>query len=267
MAGALIIVAYFLMAVLGPMFIHFSVAQDLAHAYQPPSWKHWLGTDYAGRGILSEIVYGSRPVLMVAAVAAAFSVLVGTLIGLLSGFSGGLLDAFLMRTADFFLTMPSLPFIIVVTATIHSTSPFVMAGVIAITGWAGLARAIRAQTLSLGKRDFMDAARVQGLTTWRMVWKELLPNLASYVAMNFLLASIGAIYAEVGLFILGLAPFSGSNWGVMINIAMNQAGALYTTQSLWYLFSPMAAIVILQLGLVMFSQGLDEVFNPRLRSY
>lgn len=264
--GAGIILAYLFMAVLGPVFVHLGVSQNLSQAYEPPSWSHWLGTDYAGRGILSEIIYGSRPVLTVAGIAATIGVFLGTVIGLVSGFSGGLVDSLLMRVGDFFLTIPGLPFIIVITSLVHSTSPFVMAGIISITSWAGLARAIRSQTLSLTRRDFIEAARVQGLSLGRIVRKELLPNLGSYVAMNFLLAVIGAIYAEVGLFLLGVAPFSGSNWGIMLNIAMNQAGALYTTQSLWYLLSPMAAIVILQLGLVMFSQALDVLINPRLRS-
>lgn len=265
LVGACIIVLYIVMATLGPLLVHQTVAQNLAAAYQPPSWQHWLGTDYAGRGILTQIIYGSRPVLIVAVVAAAIGVFLGTVIGLVAGFSSGIVDSVLMRVGDFFLTIPGLPFIIVMTSLIHSTDPLVMAGIISITSWAGLARAIRSQTMSMAKRDFIEVAKVQGLSLGRVVRKELLPNLGSYVAMNFLLAVIGAIYAEVGLFLLGVAPFSGSNWGIMLNIAMNQAGALYTTQSLWYLMSPMAAIVILQLGLVMFSQGLDVLINPRLR--
>ncbi len=266
MLGAIIILGYAAMALLGPVLVHMSVTQNLAEAYRGPSWQHWLGTDYAGQGILSEIIYGSRPVLFVAMVAALIGVTLGTLVGLIAGFSEGMVDSVLMRVGDFFLTVPGLPFIIVVTSIIHSTSPFVMAGIIGITSWAGLARAIRSQTLSLAHRDFVEAARVQGLSLPRIISKELLPNLGSYVAMNFLLAVIGAIYAEVGLFLLGLAPFTGSNWGIMLNIAMNQAGALYTSQSLWYLLSPMAAIVLLQLGLIMFSQALDVLINPRLRT-
>jgi len=138
---------------------------------------------------------------------------------------------------------------------------------LALTSWAGLSRAIRAQTLSLAQREFMESARILDLSLPRIVLKELLPNLSSYVTMNFLLMVIGALYAEIGLYLLGVAPFSGTNWGIMLNIAMTQSGALYTTQSLWYLLSPMVTIVLLQLGLIMFSQGLDEVFNPRLRTY
>lgn len=265
--GFVIVVGYVMMAIFGPMFVHFSVAQNLSQADLPPSWHHWLGTDFAGRGILSDLIYGSRPVLMVAFIAACGGVIVGTLIGLVSGFSMGIIDAVLMRTADFFLTIPTLPLVIVVTAVIHSANPLVLAAILALTSWAGLSRAIRAQTLSLAQREFMESARILDLSLPRIVLKELLPNLSSYVTMNFLLMVIGALYAEIGLYLLGVAPFSGTNWGIMLNIAMTQSGALYTTQSLWYLLSPMVTIVLLQLGLIMFSQGLDEVFNPRLRTY
>jgi peptide/nickel transport system permease protein len=97
-----------------------------------------------------------------------------------------------------------------------------------------------------------------------MVGRQLLPNVGPYVAIHFLLAITGAIYAEVGLFLLGVAPISGTNWGIMINLAMNQ-GALYTSRSMLYLFAPMAAIVLLQVALVYFSRALDKLFNPRLR--
>jgi peptide/nickel transport system permease protein len=97
-----------------------------------------------------------------------------------------------------------------------------------------------------------------------LLGRQLLPNVGPYVAIHFLLAITGAIYAEVGLFVLGVAPVSGTNWGIMINLAMSQ-GALYTSKSMLYLFSPMAAIVLLQVALVFFARALDKVFNPRLR--
>jgi peptide/nickel transport system permease protein len=113
--------------------------------------------------------------------------------------------------------------------------------------------------------DFIDAARVQGLPLRNIVGRQLLPNIGPYVAIHFLLAVTDAIYAEVGLYLLGVAPLSGStNWGIMINLAVGQ-GALYTTQSALYLISPMLAIVFLQVALVYFSRAMDRLFNPRLR--
>jgi peptide/nickel transport system permease protein len=169
-----------------------------------------------------------------------------------------------MRITDVFLTIPGLPLILVIASVVRTTSPVVLAVILSVTAWPGLARAVRSQALSLRTSDFVEAARLQGASLTHIVARQLLPNVGPYVAINFLLAITGAIYAEVGLFLLGIVPFSGTNWGVMINLAMNQ-GALYTTQSMLYLFSPMAAIVILQVAFVYFTRILDSLFNPRLR--
>jgi peptide/nickel transport system permease protein len=172
----------------------------------------------------------------------------------------------LMRAADVFLTIPGLPLVIVIASIIRTPSPFVLAAIIAVTAWAGLARAVRSQALSLRTADFIEAAKVQGLPLRNIVGRQLLPNVGPYVAISFLLTVTGAIYAEVGLFLLGVAPVSGTNWGIMINLAMGN-GALYTNKSELYLFSPMAAIVFLQVALVFFARALDKLFNPRLRTH
>lgn len=265
MAGFIIVALYVCMAVIGP-FIPVSHVENPMAAYEGPSLAHLLGTDYAGRDTFKEIIQGSTPVLIVAVLASAFSVVIGVVIGLSAGILRGVGDTILMRIADIFLTIPSLPLVIVLVAFIQSSSPFVLAGIIAITGWAGLARSVRSQALSLARRDFVEAAQVQGLSFWNVLSRQLLPNIGSYVAMNFLLGITGAIYAEVGLYFLGIAPFTASNWGVMLNFAINQAGAIYTSQSLLYLLSPMVAIVVLQIGFVLFTRALDQLFNPRIRT-
>jgi peptide/nickel transport system permease protein len=118
--------------------------------------------------------------------------------------------------------------------------------------------------LSLRSADFIEAARGQSLPLRHMVGRQLLPNVGPYVAIHFLLAVTGAIYAEVGLFLLGVAPLSGTNWGIMINTATAQ-GALYSSDSALALLAPMGAIVILQIGFVLFSRAMDNLFNPRMR--
>jgi peptide/nickel transport system permease protein len=264
LVGGFIVLFYCLLAIFGPIRVHVSNDQDANNAYLPPSWNHPLGTDALGQGVLSQIIVGARPIMIVGVLAAIITIFVGVLLGLLSGYAGGLTDSVIMRITDVFLTVPGLPLIIVLAAVIHTTNPFVLACVLSITAWAGLARAIRSQALSLRSSDFVEAARLQGVSIGNMVGRQLLPNVGPYVAIHFLLAITGAIYAEVGLFLLGVAPISGTNWGIMINLAMSQ-GALYTTDSAFYLFSPMAAIVILQVAFVFFSRALDSVFNPRLR--
>ncbi len=266
MTGAAIVVFFVLMATVGPLFIHVSTQANPANAYELPSWRHILGTDYAGRGTFGEIVDGSTDVLIVAVLASTFSLVIGVTIGLLSGFFGGVVDMLIMRLIDIVLTIPGLPLIIVLVTIIHSSSPFTLAGLLSVTGWAGLSRSIRSQALSLSKREYIEAARVQGLSFWNIIFRQMLPNIGPYVAMNFLLGITGAIYAEVGLYLLGVAPLNGYNWGIMLNFGMTQAGSIYTSNSMWYLFSPMAAIVLLQMGFVFFTRALDQLFNPRLRT-
>jgi peptide/nickel transport system permease protein len=264
--GGVVILVYLGMAVFGPVFVHLSNVQNPALAYLSPSLQHPLGTDFLGQDVLTQIVLGTRPVIEVGLLAATFAVTVGVVIGLTTGYLGGAVDMVLMRAADVFLTIPGLPLVIVIASIIRTPSPFVLAAIIAVTAWAGLARAVRSQALSLRTADFIEAAKVQGLPLRNIVGRQLLPNVGPYVAISFLLTVTGAIYAEVGLFLLGVAPVSGTNWGIMINLAMGN-GALYTNKSELYLFSPMAAIVFLQVALVFFARALDKLFNPRLRTH
>jgi peptide/nickel transport system permease protein len=264
LVGGIVILIYLGVAIFGPIFVHLSPIQNPANAYLSPSWQHPLGTDFLGQDVLTEIVLGTRPVLEVGLLTAIFAVGVGVAVGLVAGYLGGAVDMALMRLADVFLTIPGLPLVIVVAAVVRTSSPFILAAIIAITAWAGLARAVRSQALSLRTADFIEAAKVQGLPLRHMIARQLLPNVGPYVAINFLLAVTAAIYALIGLFVLGVAPVTGTNWGIMINLAMGN-GALYTNKSMLYLFTPMAAIVFLQVALVFFTRALDQLFNPRLR--
>jgi peptide/nickel transport system permease protein len=262
--AGIVILIYLGIAIFGPILVHLSPFQNPADAYLSPSWQHPLGTDFLGQDILTQIVIGTRPVLEVGLLTAIFAVGFGVIVGLVTGYLGGAVDMALMRLADVFLTIPALPLVIVVASIVRTSSPLILAAIIAITAWAGLARAVRSQALSLRSADFIEAAKVQGLPLRHMIGRQLLPNVGPYVAINFLLAVTAAIYAEVGLFVLGVAPVSGTNWGIMINLAMGN-GALYTSKSMLYLFTPMAAIVFLQVALVFFTRALDQLFNPRLR--
>lgn len=262
--GGTVVALYLLIAIIGPYITHVSNVQNPADAYLPPSWAHPLGTNPLGQGILAQLIVGTRPIMEIGLAAAVMTVFIGVVVGILSGYLGGAADSVIMRIADVFLTIPGLPLLIVLASIIKATNPLVLAAILSIAGWAGLARAVRSQVLSIRSADFIDAARVQGLPLRSMIFSQLLPNVGPYVAIHFLLDVTAAIYAEVGLFVLGVAPISGSNWGVMINLAMGE-GALYTSRSMLYLLAPMAAIVILQVSLVFFTRSLDRIFNPRLR--
>jgi peptide/nickel transport system permease protein len=224
-----------------------------------------LGTDYAGRDVLTLIIIGTRPILEVAVMAAVMVVVVGGLVGLIAGYRGGTVDAVLMRVTDVFLTVPSLPLLILIASIAVLTNPLLIALLLSVTAWGGLARAIRSQVLSYREREYIEAARSLNLGTYHIVMREITPNLMPYIIMNLMLSVTGAIFAEVGLFYLGVLPFNSDNWGVMLNLAYTQSGAIYSSQAILYLISPMAAILILQLGIIMILRFVEEVFNPRLR--
>jgi peptide/nickel transport system permease protein len=264
--GLLILLFFVLMATVGPHLVQYDSSEDPLLAYKAPSWSHWFGTDYAGRDVGAQLVAGSSPVLLVAVLVSIISTGIAIVVGMVAGYARGAIDTWLMRIIDVFLTIPSFPLLVVLTGFLRVSDPLPTALVLSITNWAGLARSIRAQMLSLVERDFVEAARISGLTRFHILFRELLPNLAPYLAMNFVLGFNSAIYAEVGLFFLGVLPFTAVNWGLMLNFAVYQAGALYSTAGMWYLIAPMACIVLLQVGSVLFLRALEEVFNPRLRA-
>ncbi|HDD26495.1 MAG TPA: ABC transporter permease, partial [Acidilobales archaeon] len=191
---------------------------------------------------------------------------VGITVGMVAGFKGGIVDAILMSITDIVMTIPGLPLLIVLATVIKASEPWVIGLMLSITAWAGLARSIRSQVLSLKEREFIEAAKVLGLPTYHIVFKEIMPNLMSYIAINFIFAATGAIYASVGLYFLGILPFTSFNWGVMLNMAYAQAGAHHTLRTMHYILAPIIAVVGFQIGLILFSYAIDEMFNPRLRA-
>ncbi|MEV0622785.1 ABC transporter permease [Nonomuraea sp. NPDC050404] len=265
MAGVVIIAGFILMAVFGPMLLPAHLPTDAQAITQPPSWEHWFGTDPQGRDVIALVIKGSRYVLLTAAITALITVVVGTAIGLYSGFKRGRWDTVLMRLTDMKLTIPGLPLLLVLATVWQFGSPWQMGLVLGLLGWGGVARAVRAQTLSLRERGFIEAARGLGLSTTHIIGKELLPSMAPYIAMNMLISVTGAVYSQVGLFFLGVLPYESDNWGVMLNLAVFQAGAMITPYALGYLMAPLLAILLLTLGIVLVVDAMDEIFNPRLR--
>ncbi|MEV6105639.1 ABC transporter permease [Streptomyces sp. NPDC051940] len=264
-AGLSILVFFVLLGTFGPMCYPDQLTIDPDAVYQAPSSAHWLGTDFAGADVLQATVVGSRYVLLTCALAGLFAVGLGTAVGLLAGFHRGLPDSLLMRATDFVLTIPGLPVLVVLSTIWAFSSPLEMGLVLGIVGWGGIARAVRSQVLSLRERGFLEAARGLGLPSRHILLRELLPNIAPYVAMHLLLAVIGFVEAQVGLFFLGIVPFSTTNWGVMINQAVFSGGALQSPEALFYLLAPLTCILLLIMGVVLFLDAIDELFNPRLR--
>ncbi|GAA2874660.1 ABC transporter permease [Streptosporangium fragile] len=265
MLGVVILAGFAVMGAVGPLLYPERLPRDDDALYAPPSWEHPFGTDFEGTDVLALVITGSRYVLLTALVTAVITVVLGTGVGLLAGFRRGRWDTVLMRITDMKLTIPGLPLLLVLSTVWTFTGAFEMGLVLGLLGWGGVARAVRAQTLSLRERGFIEAARGLGLSTTHIVGRELLPGMAPFIAMNMLIAVTGAVYAQVGLFFLGVLPFDANNWGVMLNLAVFGGGALTTTAALPYMMAPLLAIMLLTLGIVLVVDAMDEIFNPRLR--
>jgi peptide/nickel transport system permease protein len=263
--GFAIIIAFTLMGIVGPYLYPKNLPIDPNAIYAPPSAAHLLGTDFEGTDVLALVVTGARYMLLSALIAGLITVVLGTAAGVTGGYYRGVRDSVLMRITDFVLTIPGFPLLIVLSTVWDFGSPYAMGLALGIFGWGGIARAVRSQTLSLRERGFLEAARGLGLSGWHIVTREILPNVAPFIAMNLLLTITGAIYAEAGLFFLGVVPFNANNWGVMLNIAVFSAGAVTSPHALTYLLSPLICILLLTLGIVLILNAVDEWFNPRLR--
>lgn len=263
--GFIILLIFILLAVFGPMLIP-TLKSDYANRLKPPSSAHWLGTDMAGKDVLLQLILGSRDVLLVAAYAASFAILFACVIGIVSGLQGGSVDAVLMLFTNVILTTPSFPMTMILSMVIRTSNPLAFGLLLSLWSWAGLAKAIRSQVLSLKHREFIEASRIMGISKVNIILYDVLPNIVSYIAVNFISIMKNAITASVGLMILGLVPFKGNHWGVMINVAISQTGALLGSGSITYFLAPVLCLMLFQLGSYFFATGLDEALNPRLRS-
>lgn len=262
--GFIIFSLVVLMGIFGPFIISPDANASIPDIYKLPSLAHLLGTDYEGKDNLKQIVAGGRDVIVVGLVSALVSTFIAVTFGALAAYLGGWLDSLVVQAADFVLTIPQFVLLAVLSAYLKLSSAFLLAVLIGVLSWPGLLRAVRAQVLSLKEREFVEAARLVDLGTTRIIFREVLPNMASYLLINFITAMTGAVYALAGLYLLGLAPMSGTNWGIMINQAWTK-GAIFNVDSVFYLLSPLIMISILQLSAIWLVRSLEEIINPRLR--
>jgi len=229
------------------------------------SWEYPLGTQSRGFGMLSMIVHATPNMLKMIASGAVFATGMATVVGTVAGYKGGMTDTVLTALSDIALTIPGLPLVIVVAFIFEPTNPFVVGLLISINAWGGLARALRSQVLTLREESYVEKSRAIGLSTSEIVRIDILPNLMPYVAVNFVNTSRTVIYNSVGLYFLGVLPFTSLNWGVMMNQAY-QNDALYRAGTLYWLLIPMFVIILMSLGFLLLAQSLDRVFNPRART-
>ncbi|MDT0444426.1 MULTISPECIES: ABC transporter permease [unclassified Streptomyces] len=262
--GLIILGVFVVLAVAGSWLAPYDPSARSDDLLQPPSLDHPFGTTQTGQDIFSQILVGTRGVLVVGFTAAVVATVLGVLIGVTAGYLGGVGDEVLSSVSNVFLVIPGLPLIIIVTSLLPETNDLTIAMVIGLTSWAWGARVLRAQTLSLRSRDYVQAARATGESTWRIIVFELLPNLTPVIASGFIGTVIFAVLAEITLAFIGVADISHWNWGTVLFWAQsNQALA----QDAWWWFVPAGlCIALLGTALSLINFGIDEFINPRLRS-
>jgi peptide/nickel transport system permease protein len=262
--GIVILAFYVVVALFAPWIAPYDGARTDFEALLDPSPEHWLGTTTAGGDIASQLIWGSRVSLLVGLFGGILATLIALVIGMISGyFEGTWVDEVLSFVTNVALVVPILPLIITLMAYTEDRSIWFTIFVIAITSWAGAARAKRAQIITLRNRDFVTAAKFSGERSWTIVFREIMPSMTSLVMAGFFGAAVGAIGAEAGLSFLGLGDTNSVSWGTMLYQA-NLQGAL--AQGLWiWLFVPGLVLAILITAFTFVNFGIDLLSNPHLR--
>jgi len=261
--GLVIIGVDILIAVFAPLIAPHSPTATTFTPYRGPSAANWFGTTGNGQDVFSQMIYGSRVSLLVGLGAGALATLVAVSIGLVAGYRPGPIDEGLSFITNLALVIPGLPLMIILAAYLQGRSVFTILLVVAFTSWATGARVIRSQASTLRNRDFVTLAVFSGERLFRIVFREILPNMTSLVTASFFGAATAAIMAEASLEFLGLGNPSTVSWGTILYYAQQQ-NALLTGQ--WVLvFAPGLAIALLAVSFTLVNFGVDALSNPRLR--
>jgi peptide/nickel transport system permease protein len=262
--GLALIGALVLFSVIGSLFVPEKLSLMGAGRFNtPPSAQHLLGTESTGRDVLAEMIYGIPRSLEIGLIAGTIGIVVGTTLGMISGYYRGTTDSVVRSITDIALVIPSLAILVVIASVSRSTTIEAMAFVVAIFAWAGPTRTIRSQSLSLRERPFASMASLSGQNDFEIIFFELLPNLLPYIMAGFVGAVSGAILASVGLQLLGLGPLDIPNLGMMLQTSFYYSALL--RGQYWWFGPPILALIVLFLGMFLISVALDEYANPRLR--
>lgn len=259
LTGLIIVLGLVLLALCADVIAPYSpTAQDLQTRLQPPNAAHWLGTDELGRDIYSRIVYGSRITLYIIGLVAVIVVPIGLVVGIVAGYFGGIIDKVLMRITDIFMAFPRL---ILALAFVAVLGPSIENAVIAITitSWPPYARIARAETITVRNAEFIMAVRLQGASSWRILYGHIAPMCISSVIVRLTLDMAGVILIAAGLGFLGLGAQPPSpEWGLMIS-----QGRQYLLDQWWVPTMPGIAIFLVSLGFNLLGDGLRDVLDPK----
>jgi len=264
-SGVVILVFFTLVALVSPYIWPASdldVSKATGPILAPPSWTYPLGTDYAGRSVLTLVCWGARVSLLVGLAATAISMIIGTLVGIASGHYKGMIGAGLERFTDWFLVIPFLPLAVVLATILGATLENVII-VIGITSWPGTARIVRAQTLSVGARPYLERSKALGAGDWHQMRRHVLPNVMPLVLANTTLTVAVAILSETTLAFLGLGPANKVSWGSILEEVFNNAGI--SQGAWWWLLPPGLCVLLVVLAFTLVGRALEVVVDPRMR--
>jgi peptide/nickel transport system permease protein len=261
--GLVMLAAFVLIAIFAPLLATHDPRDGSFPTSTGPSGTNWLGTTAAGEDVYSQLIYGARTSIIVGLVGGALSTIIALVIGLVAGYKRGWIDEILSFFTNLGLVVPTLPLMITLAAysPVHGLTLIIF--VITVTGWAYAARIKRAQVFTLRTRDYITAARFAGDGTWRIIFREIVPNMTSLIVVGFMTAALGAIGGEAGLAFLGLGDPNTISWGTMLNQADNN-GALVTGQWAWVI-APGLALALLITSFTLINFGIDALSNPNLR--
>jgi peptide/nickel transport system permease protein len=263
--AATMLVIILLIAIVGPLLVRTDPNATVGGLYdEPAGWGPLLlGTDNEGQSVIANLVYGTRTSLIVGLIAGTIATVLGLAIGLISGFRGGIVDNLLSSLTNIMLVIPVIIVVILLSVALENRSIFVLSFVIGICSWPWLARAVRAQTISVRTREHIDVAMMSGANFWSILARDILPYLLSYVVMAFVLQVSGAILFEATLSMLGLGPSNAVSLGVMLYWAI--AWGSVRTGAWWAFVPPTVMLTLISFSLLLLQSSLDELFNPRLR--
>lgn len=259
--GLIILAIFIVVAVAAPLISPGDPQDSVVAGSQSPSWSHLFGTTAKGEDVLALLIWGSRSSLAIGFTVGAATTLIGLVVGLAAAFFGRVVDDGLSVLTNIFLLIPGLPLLIMLAAFLPPGAGTIIVVLVA-TGWAGSARVIRSQALSLRSKDFIDASVVTGERPLRIMFAEMLPNMASVVMSTFLACVIFGIGAQAGLEFLGLGDVSAVSWGTNLYWSSIEGSLIRGT---WWTFVPSGvAIAAVAFSLSLINYAIDEITNPRL---
>jgi peptide/nickel transport system permease protein len=260
--GFIVIMFFVIASIFAGSIAPYGPKDIVGRPFEAPSWEHLLGTNDMGIDVLTEIIYSGRISLTVGVVAGSAVVLIGCIVGLISGFFGGMVDEILMRITDVILIIPRVPLMIMLAAYI-GPGMWTIIFVIMIVGWASIARQIRSQVLSVKEFTFVEAAKGIGASNYYIIRKHIIPNVMGVILANLVLEIMFAILAEAGMSFIGLGDPVHISWGMMLHYA--QIRGAFILGAWWWLVAPGLCITLLTISFNFIGSSLNDHFILKLR--